>query len=861
MLMLRRRQESASEGNSPGIRESASMKLQFLGGASEVGASCAVVESKARRAVIDAGIRMSSGDADRLPDLARLQEAGPPEAVLVTHAHTDHIGALPLVHLAFPEAPVITTEPTLDLMRVLLQDSLKIMNSRWQQEQEIPLYPREAVEGLLARVQTVPPAEKIPLCSGEWTAVFHPTGHVLGACSILLDTPEGRLFFTGDYSLDRQQTVEGMYVPRCHPHVVVTEATYGNRLHANRRAEEERLARTVAEVVEGGGKALIPAFALGRAQEVILILLEAQRSGAIPRFPIHVDGMVKNVCAIYSAHGDFLARPLRRKIAREGNPFFQDGSGAIPVLAPQRQQVLDGPPCAIVSSSGMLTGGPSVFYAAALAAGERNAILITGYQDEESPGRQVQELARKGSGSLRLNGREVAVQCRVGTYGLSAHADQMQMAGVVERLNPQEVLLVHGDEPARRALAGVLAGERMRIHLPQNGDAVDLGNYRAAWRGVTVRRPGLGRGSPFDVAALRGALLSRGKATYTVRDLAEAWYGSEASPDNVEEVRQALCRPGSGFLADRRRPYLYRALTDGEVQEAEEAAGGRRRPDGKLEMNEALAVVDELLGSDPELYKKGAYAEEGELLLSFHFPEPARERHAALFEELAHRTGWTVRLNSQAHLGAIGAAVEEVLPEGWCLAKQPSIYAQEQRVRARVRIGGPADPARRQQVETAFLQRTGFRLNLEEESGTPTAASIFTSSGRMEQNVAFTRIREVFQKQGVEVTRTSLVQEAGPCIEIALISPQVAARHVDLLKALEEETRWNLRFAREPNQHLIKQRVREILPREWGLKKEPGFLKAEGKVRLKLSAEPSPEDLAPIRARVLEATGMELEIG
>ncbi|MBI3928764.1 MAG: hypothetical protein HY319_24705 [Armatimonadetes bacterium] len=131
----------------------------------------------------------------------------------------------------------------------------------------------------------------------------------------------------------------------------------------------------------------------------------------------------------------------------------------------------------------------------------------------------------------------------------------------------------------------------------------------------------------------------------------------------------------------------------------------------------------------------------------------------------------------------------------------------------------------------------------------------------MEQNVAFTRIREAFQKRGAEVGRTSLCEsQAGPCIEIALISPQVAARHADLLEALVEETRWNLRFAREPNQHLIKQRVREILPAEWGLKKEPGFLKAEGKVRLKLSARPAAQDLTRVAERVLEVTGMELEV-
>lgn len=334
-----------------------------------------MVEVGSRRVLIDCGQRMGGGaEVDRLPDLQRVQELGGLDAILVTHAHADHIGALPLIHLAFPKVPLYTNEATLALMRIMLADSLKIMQLRWMQEAEIPLYPEHAVASMLARVEVVRPGDVFDLCAGELQASFLLSGHVLGACSLTLDTAEGRVFFTGDYSVDAQRTVDSIVVPAVRPHVVITEATYGNRLHANRKAEEMRLAEAVARVVGGGGKVLIPAFALGRAQEVLLILLSEMKAGRIAKFPIFVDGMVRNVCQIYSLFPEFLGDRLRKQVEREGNPFFQEGSAARAVAAGERESVPLGEPCCIVSSSGMLMGGPSQFYAAELAGDPKNAI-------------------------------------------------------------------------------------------------------------------------------------------------------------------------------------------------------------------------------------------------------------------------------------------------------------------------------------------------------------------------------------------------------------------------------------------------------------------------------------------------------
>lgn len=839
------------------------MKLLFLGGADEVGATCTLIEAAGRRVLVDAGIRMQARDGDQLPHLARLEETGPLDAILVTHAHTDHLGALPLVHLARPEVPLLTTPPTLSLMRILLGDALRIMEGRWEKEREIPLYPPEAVAGMLARVRTVATGEEVSLCGGEWTATFTLSGHILGSCSIALDTPEGTVFFTGDYSLDAQRTVEPMQVPPLRPDVVITESTYGNRMHAHRRSEERRLAATVASVIAGGGKVLIPAFALGRAQEAILILLDAQRRGEIPKFPIYVDGMVKSVCAAYAAHPEFLARSFRKLVERVGNPFFPQGECAVPVRPMERQKILEGPPCALISSSGMLTGGPSAFYAAALAGGAENAILITGYQDEESPGRRLLELAEGRTHRLFLAGQEVAVSCRLERYSLSAHADSGQMVGVVGRLAPRDAVLVHGDPAARAALAAALPGS-VQVHLPVNGQVLELGPYRQQSSSVAARTSeGLGGGRPFEPSLLAEHLRTAERAgrLYSLRELAEAWYGGAVTESELETVRSLLGTSGpGGFQPDSRRPFLFR-VEGGSAPPSPPPALPRSRTAGRLEQNEALKVVEEVFSDCPDLYRKGAHLAEGQLVLYFRFPDTAREAFSGRLEEVARRTGWSVSVWPQPHQGALVDAAFALLPAAWEILKTPSYFAEEKRLRMKVRdLEGSLEPSILRSVQEAFRLRTGHFLEIETDSPRLAPGPTPTTETRLEQNQAFARLRETLGQAGLAWFRTSLKQDgAGPFLEVSMVSPRLAERYAKLLTELEQELGWPLRVNPEPNHDWIKKRVRELVPSAWGLRREPGFLKEEALLRLKLSSAPSEAEWRRLVEVVEEETGCRLE--
>src|SRR5215470_5666477 len=518
------------------------MQVVFLGGASSVGASCVAIELAEQWFVVDAGVRVDH-KADPLPDLAQL-EGKDVRAIFVTHAHADHIGALPLVHRAFPTTPIFTSRATALLMEVMLADALKIMAKRAVEEMELPLYPEELVSGMLMQVRPMPVGEPftIPMLPGI-TIHASRAGHIAGAVCLGFESADGSLVVSGDISSTPQRTVLGAVPPPVkHCDLLVLESTYGSRLHPNREAEEQRLAQAVAGGLAQGGHVLIPCFGLGRGQEILLLLQAAQEQGQVPEFPIYVDGLVRRICTTYQLLPEFLTPRLQRQIRKGYLPFT--GPNIIFVRdEKERERILAGPPACILSSSGMLTGGPSAWYAARLASNPNASILITGYQDEESPGKKLLDLAEHKRNTLELGGQSVQVQCSVAKYSLSAHADRSELASYASALNPRNVALVHGDEDARKALRSLLIGTE--VHLPTNGMSMQVerksarAKHAAASEETPVHLPtlptGVGDGEPFaypDVEKLWRAVVEvPAQRIITARDLALVWYG-EATEEN-----------------------------------------------------------------------------------------------------------------------------------------------------------------------------------------------------------------------------------------------------------------------------------------------------------------------------------------
>jgi len=596
--------DGAGEGESES--EGAHMRVEYipLGGAGEVGASCGLLRIGDWRVLIDAGMRPSArAGQDRRPALDRLA-AEPPDAILVTHAHIDHTGALPLASEMVPTAPIYCTETTLLLTRLLLADSVRVMEAEHlAQEGETPLYTAEVVERTLARVRPVEWGQPIaPLPDPAIVVRFLHAGHIAGAAMLLIDTPAGRVLHLGDYSVTAQRTLHGMDVQRLpQADAVITEGTYGDAIHANRKEQERALVETVARVVGRGGRVLLPAFAVGRAQEVALILRAARSTGELPPVPIHLDGMVRGVCALYQAQVHDLNPRLQNYVRNARRPLFADPSLAVyAVTAGRRRQLLNDPGAAVViSSSGMMTGGPAPLYARAFAADEKNAIVFSGYQDDESPGAALLR-ARQGT-TVALGKEELTLSCAVERYSLSAHADAGQIEVAVTRARPRTTVLVHGEPDTLRALARRLA--RHHPHVAVNGEAVTLldAPARATSAALSPRpataapvgeasRPSSPAGetagdphgadgavSPADLAAVHRAALATGgpHRPWTTVELARLATGARYTPATRAHVQGLLDADVAYFARTRlgaQDVYLPRAPEDVATRQATHVA-------------------------------------------------------------------------------------------------------------------------------------------------------------------------------------------------------------------------------------------------------------------------------------------------
>jgi len=454
------------------------MQLTPLGGAAEVGASCMLLQIAGKNILLDAGIRVNRRGDESLPDLDKLEElAGDKlDLVLASHAHLDHTGALPLILERYPTAKVCCTLPTKRILEILLEDTVKIMEQEAEEDKsETPLYNREMVDRVLFLLQEAPFSQWFQPIE-DVSVYFHPAGHVMGAACIFIKTTEGTVAYSGDIATTAQRTVSGIEkADFFQPDVLILESTYGDSVHANRKIEEQRLVKSVAEVIERGGTVLIPSFAFGRAQEIILILKFSMLSGVIPKFPIFVDGMVRSICDAYTDLVDYLPQKLRNWIANSGQfVFWNRPSKNLPevtkLVPTERIMMFNPKPKVIISSSGMLTGGPSVYYARVLTTDEKNAIFLTGYQDEESPGRKLQEL--QTGDPLVLEDKEVTVECEVNKYNLSAHADQIQLCQQVSYMNPKTVVLVHGEWDAIQTLRKKLVLKHIVIPA-KNGETIE----------------------------------------------------------------------------------------------------------------------------------------------------------------------------------------------------------------------------------------------------------------------------------------------------------------------------------------------------------------------------------------------------
>jgi KH/beta-lactamase-domain protein len=426
------------------------LRITALGGVQEVGRSAFLVQTRESSILLDCGINPGSSRAfERFPRFdSPTFEIDCLDAVVISHAHLDHCGLVPFLYKYGYDGPVYCSAPTSNLMTLLQLDYLDVAGKQGV----MPPYDQKDVRESVLHT--------IPLRLGVVTDVapdvrltLHNAGHILGSSIAHLHVGEGlhNIVYTGDYKYARTMLLEAAEMEFPRVETVITESTYGSPrdIMPSRAEAEKRLTSVINETLERKGKVLIPVPAVGRAQEIMLVIDGYMRRGLMKETPVFIEGMISEATAIHTAYPEYLGREVRRSILYDGINPFQSDYFTIVEHPSVRQEIIDGEPSIIMATSGMLEGGPVIEYFKTLAEDERNTIIFVSYQIEGTLGRRVQRGLSEAT-MINSSGKMGVVKVRLqaeSIEGFSGHSDRRQIINYITHLKPkpERVVVCHGE--------------------------------------------------------------------------------------------------------------------------------------------------------------------------------------------------------------------------------------------------------------------------------------------------------------------------------------------------------------------------------------------------------------------------------
>jgi len=453
------------------------IRLTFLGGARQVGRSCLLLQTPNSKILLDCGIDVASQGTDKFPffnipefDISQL------DAVIISHAHLDHVGLLPYLYKMGYKGPVYMTTPTRDISALLALDFIGVA----YKQASAPLFSSTDIKEMVKH--------SICLNYNEVTDVtpdvrltFYNSGHVLGGAMIHLNIGNGahNLLYAGDYKYAKTRLLDPAIATFPRVETVITESTYGSRddILPLRAKSEEEFIDAVNKTIERGGKVLIPELGLGRAQESMLVIEDAIKTGKMKKVPVYIDGMIWDINAIHTAYPDFLSSKLKSEVFQDKNPFTSDTFSR--VGSPQeRKEVVEGGPCIVLATSGMLVGGASVEYFKEFAGNEKNSLIFVCYQGVGSLGRQVQDGVKETR--MMVDGREERVEINFEIHtirGFTAHAGRNEIMSFFNNMRPRpkRIIINHGEISKSLDLASALYKlNRIETNVPRTLETLRL---------------------------------------------------------------------------------------------------------------------------------------------------------------------------------------------------------------------------------------------------------------------------------------------------------------------------------------------------------------------------------------------------
>ncbi|XP_045501529.1 cleavage and polyadenylation specificity factor 73 [Colias croceus] len=447
------------------MEESDQLTIRPLGAGQEVGRSCIMLEFKSKKIMLDCGIHPGLSGMDALP-FVDLIEADEVDLLLISHFHLDHSGALPwfLTKTSF-KGRVFMTHATKAIYRWLVSDYIKVSNISTEQM----LYTESDLEGSMDRIETINFHEEKDVKGVRFWA--YNAGHVLGAAMFMIEIAGVKVLYTGDFSRQEDRHLMAAEIPSVHPDVLITESTYGTHIHEKREERESRFTSLVSDIVTRGGRCLIPVFALGRAQELLLILDEYwSLHPELQDIPIYyASSLAKKCMAVYQTYVNAMNDRIRRQIA-VNNPFvFRHISNLKGI-----DHFEDIGPCVIMASPGMMQSGLSRELFESWCTDPKNGVIIAGYCVE---GTLAKTILSEPEEITTMSGQKLPLKMSVDYISFSAHTDYQQTSEFINILKPPHVVLVHGEQNEMSRLKAALQREhrtRLAVHTPRNTQLLAL---------------------------------------------------------------------------------------------------------------------------------------------------------------------------------------------------------------------------------------------------------------------------------------------------------------------------------------------------------------------------------------------------
>ncbi|KAI8319624.1 Metallo-hydrolase/oxidoreductase [Martensiomyces pterosporus] len=510
--------------------ESDLLQITPLGAGQEVGRSCIVLRYKGKTVMLDCGLHPAYDGENSLPFIDEVDPATV-DVLLVTHFHVDHAAAVPfyIEKTAF-KGRTFMTHPTKAIFRWLVSDYVRVTNN--SSTGSSALYDEQDMMRAFAKIEAIDFHQQIEVDGIKFTA--YNAGHVLGAAMYVIEIAGVKVLYTGDYSREEDRHLMAAENPGVSVDVLITESTYGVQSHEPRLEREARFTSTVRDIVRRGGRCLMPVFALGRTQELLLILEEYwQRHGAeLESVPVYFASSLANRCmTFYESYILMMNQRIQRQFRQTGrNPFqFQHISNLRNLSSFD-----DAGPCVMVASPGMLQSGLSRELFDRWAPDRRNGLVITGYSVE---GTLARTIMNEPNEVMTLSGQRIPRRMSVNYISFSAHVDYTQNSEFIDEIRAPHLVLVHGEQNAMMRLRSAISDKyqgsdyNVKIHAPKNIETVEL-----HFRGEKMARVigGLASKVPQEGDRASGILVQR-DFKYTLVDAADLREFNDIAPVVIEQ--------------------------------------------------------------------------------------------------------------------------------------------------------------------------------------------------------------------------------------------------------------------------------------------------------------------------------------